>query len=87
MRLSECPCHNIFTIDEDKDEPTFINEVGKFFLLDKLRKPKQKKTFFIFKAFLNDGKKAFLLSDGEGWLEESMSYEEIATIAQLYLYM
>lgn len=60
MRLSECPCHNIFTIDEDKDEPTFINEVGKFFLLDKLRKPKQKKTFFIFKAFLNDGKKSLL---------------------------
>lgn len=27
-------CHNIFTLDENRDEPTFTNDKGKFFLLD-----------------------------------------------------
>lgn len=31
-------CHNIFTLDENRDEPTFTNDKGKFFLLDILKK-------------------------------------------------
>lgn len=64
-------CHNIFTLDENRDEPTFTNDKGKF---------------FIYKAFLNDGTKKFLLTDGKEWLDDKDSYEEIALTGQLYLY-
>lgn len=79
-------CHNIFTLDENRDEPTFTNDKGKFFLLDILKKERGRKKLFIYKAFLNDGTKKFLLTDGKEWLDDKDSYEEIALIGQLYLY-
>lgn len=36
-------CHNIFTLDENRDEPTFTNDKGKFFLLDILKKERGRK--------------------------------------------
>jgi hypothetical protein len=71
-------CHNIFTLDENRDEPTFT--------IDILKKERGRKKFFIYKAFLNDGTKKVLLTDGKEWLDDKDSYEEIALTGQLYLY-
>ena len=84
MRLSEQPCHNVFMLDEDKDEPTFVNEVGKFFLLEKVKGKRRKQTFYIFKAILNDGTRKFMMSDGEGWIMDGDNYESLWIQARIH---
>lgn len=85
--LNNARIYNIFLLDENKDEPTFTNEKGKFFLVDKLKNPERRKTIFVFKAVLFDGEKKFLLSDGKEWLREFERYEEAVCSANILLFV
>lgn len=49
-------CHNIFTLDENRDEPTFTNDKGKFFLLEK----RQKEILYIQGVFERRNEKVFI---------------------------
>lgn len=56
-------CHNIFTLDENRDEPTFTNDKGKFFLLDILKKEKgkrKKEIIYIQGVFERRNEKVFI---------------------------
>lgn len=77
--LKDMYCYNVLILDEDKDEPTFTNEAGKFFLLENIDNK-----YFVFKAVLNNGEKAFALTDGNRWIKENTSFESICTIALAY---